>query len=126
MRYFTLVISLALFLGLTGCASMFGSNDRSIHVNSRPQGADVYVNNNLVGVTPTMITVPSTWSSTLVTFKKRGFQPQYAQVNTQFQPIGLLNILFWPGFIIDAAAGNMMKVSPDSKAVNAMLIRSDA
>ncbi len=32
-------------LGLTACSTMFGDNDRLVHVNSAPKGAHVTVNN---------------------------------------------------------------------------------
>lgn len=103
---------------LTGCATMFGDNNKVIHVDSHPHDAQIYANNNPVGTTPASIAVPSTWSPTLLTFKKKGYVTQTAQVNTSFQPIGLLNLLFWPGFVIDAISGNMMKISPESRAIN--------
>ena len=109
---------------LSGCATMFGDNDKSVHINSYPQGAQLYVNNNPIGTTPTTITVPNTWSPTLVTIKKPGYQTRVAQINTEFQPVGILNIFFWPGFIIDAIADNMMKISPDSRVINANLSRN--
>lgn len=106
---------------LTGCASIFGDNSKAVHVNSYPQRAQVYVNNMPMGTTPTVVNVPSTWSPTILTFKKKGYAEQNAQVNNKFQPVGLLNIFFWPGFVIDAVAGNMMKVAPESRDINVNL-----
>ena len=105
----------------SGCASVAGDNSKIVHVSSKPAGAKVYVNNVPMGTTPTQIAVNNTWSPTLVTFKKKGYEDTNAQVNTAFQPVGILNIFFWPGFIVDAASGNMMKVAPESRVINADL-----
>jgi hypothetical protein len=114
-----LISSMMAMLG--GCASVAGDNSKIVHVSSKPAGAKVYVNNIPMGTTPTQIAVNNTWSPTLVTFKKKGYEDTNAQVNTAFQPIGILNVLFWPGFIVDAASGNMMKISPESRTINAEL-----
>lgn len=114
---------LSFVLLLPGCASIFGDNSKTVQVNSQPQNAQVLVNNMPMGTTPLCMSVPNTWSPTLLTFRKCGYADQCAQVNTAFQPVGILNIFFWPGFIIDAAAGNMMKVSPQSRNIYAVLAK---
>ncbi len=111
---------------LSGCASVAGDNSKVVQVNSKPAGAKVYVNNVPMGTTPTQISVNNTWSPTLLTLKKKGYEDTNAQVNTAFQPIGILNVFFWPGFIVDAASGNMMKVAPDSRVINAELMTTVA
>ncbi len=108
------IINLALFL--SGCATIFGENGKTIQVHSQPENAQVLINNMPVGTTPALVTIPSTWSASTLTFRKKGYADQYAQVNTSFQTVGLLNIFFWPGFIVDAVSGDMMKISPDSRA----------
>lgn len=114
----SLMLSIAI---LNGCASIAGDNSKIVHVSSKPQGAKVYANNVPVGTTPTQILVNNTWSPTLVTFKKKGYEDSQTQVNTTFQNVGILNIFFWPGFIIDAAAGNTMKIAPESRVINTEL-----
>lgn len=106
---------------LCGCASIAGDNSKVVRVSSNPQGAKVYANNIPVGTTPTKVVVNNTWSPTLLTFKKKGYQDTNAEVNTSFQTIGLLNLFFWPGFVVDAATGNMMKVAPESRVIDAQL-----
>ncbi|OAI49585.1 hypothetical protein AYO45_02195 [Gammaproteobacteria bacterium SCGC AG-212-F23] len=117
MKQLLSVASLSILL-LSGCASIFGDNNKTVEVRSTPQNAQVFANNQPVGVTPTIVTVPSTWSPTLLTLKKKGFQTQTTQVMTAFQPVGLWNILFWPGFIVDAISGDMMKIKPESRNIH--------
>ena len=126
MKFLAFIGSFVLALSLTGCATLFGDHDKTVHVDSQPQGAQVFVNNVPVGVTPTTVVVNNPLSPPTITLKKSGYETQLAQVNTSFQPIGILNILFWPGFIVDALTGDMMKISPESRAVSVPLIRSNA
>ena len=121
MKHILCAISMSLIVLLSGCATVFGENGRTVQVNSHPQNAQVFANNMPVGTTPLLMNVPSTWSPTLLTFKKHGYLDQNAQINTTFQPVGLLNIFFWPGFIIDAISGDMKKISPESRTVTANL-----
>lgn len=121
MKIIHKVAALALILVISGCASVAGDNNKIVRVTSKPEGAKVYVNNNPVGITPTRVAINNTWSPTLITFRKKGYEESSSQVNTSFQTIGLLNLFFWPGFIVDAATGNTMKVSPESRTINADL-----
>lgn len=126
MKFLAFISSLFLALSLTGCATLFGDHDKTVHVDSQPQGAQVFVNNMPVGVTPTTVAINNPLSPPTITLKKPGYETQLAQVNTNFQTIGILNIFFWPGFIVDALTGDMMKVAPESRVLNVPLIRSNA
>jgi hypothetical protein len=121
MKYVLCALSIALTLLVSGCATIFGDNVKTVKVNSHPSNAQVFANNVPVGTTPLMVSVRDTWSPTMLTFKKRGYLDQNAQVNTAFQPVGLFNILFWPGFVIDAISGDMKKVTPDSRNIDVNL-----
>lgn len=121
MRHLLVALTASSMVFLSGCATMFGDNSKIVHVNSVPKNAQIFANNVPVGLTPTTISVPNTWSPTLLTFRKQGYADQATQVNTNFQMIGLLNILFWPGFVIDAISGDMMKISPESRNIDVKL-----
>ena len=43
---------------------------------------------------------------------KPGYEPANKPVDVAFQGVRALNILFWPGFIVDYATGDMDKVNP--------------
>jgi hypothetical protein len=111
------IIKLALFgifcATISGCASIAGDNTRSVNVRSTPSGAAIYVDNQQYGITPAVITLPTyIYGGKSVTLKKHGYQDQTFMVNSKFQPIALLDILFWPTFVIDAATGNIVKIDP--------------
>jgi hypothetical protein len=114
-----------LIVTLTGCASIAGDNTRQVKVDSMPQGAAIYVDNQQYGVTPAVITLPSyIYGGKNVALKKRGYQDAGMMVNTSFQPIALLDILFWPTFIVDAATGDLVKIDPATRNLNATLSRA--
>jgi hypothetical protein len=124
MKHLLTAASLSAIILLSGCASIFGDNNKTVQVNSHPAHAQVFANNLPVGETPVLISIPSTWSPTVLTLKKKGYVEQSAVVNTTFQPVGILNIFFWPGFVIDAISGDMLKIRPESRVVNADLAKS--
>ncbi len=112
-RAIQLVILSAVCLSLSGCASIAGSNTRAVKVESQPVGAAIYVDNQRFGTTPAVITLPTyIYGGKSVTLKKEGYQEQTMRVNSEFQPIALLDIFLWPTFIIDAATGNLVKIDP--------------
>jgi hypothetical protein len=125
MKLIKLLSMGAVVLTFTGCASIFGDNNRTVKVSSYPQGAGIYVDNKQYGVTPATVTLPNNiYGGKTVTFKKAGYAEQTQAINTKFQPVALLDILLWPTLIVDGVAGNLVKVDPADTAVNAKLIRA--
>lgn len=125
MKKLLLILS-AISLG--GCATMFGDNDRAIKVDSQPEGAQVFFNGNPYGLTPAIITLPSyIYSGNVITVRKDGFYDQSTNINTQFQMVGLWNILtLWVGFAVDAADGNIIKIDPNQKSINIVMQSKNA
>jgi len=106
-------------LSLSGCSSMFGDNNRVVHINSQPKGAKVTVNNMAVeSKTPTEVVVKDMFSPTVITVQKPGCAKQTVTINPEFQKVGLLNILILPGFIVDAITGDMMKVPENQRHID--------
>lgn len=110
-KIFAMFAVLSICLGLTSCATLFGNKNRTVNVNSVPPGAKVFLNNTGYGKTPASVVIGNPLQSHVISVKKAGYEPVSRNVETQFQMIGLLNILFWPGFIIDAITGDMMKIT---------------
>lgn len=122
MRIFRALLSYIIILTLTGCATIAGNNTRSIAVNSTPSGAEIYVDNQLYGVTPAVITLSTyIYGGKTLTLKKPGYVDQNRVINAQFQPIAILDILFWPSFFIDAASGSLVKIDPAALNINTQL-----
>jgi hypothetical protein len=110
----SLAIISTISLSVSGCASLFGDNNRQITVKSQPSGANIYVDGINYGTTPSVISLPTyVWNGQPIIVKKSGFQDTGVLINSKFQNVGLLNILFFPGFLVDAATGNTMKIDPN-------------
>ena len=113
-----ILIATGILISLSGCATIFGDKDRQVSVNSKPQGAQVYLNNQYMGITPTTVALNNIWSTNTVQVKMRNYEPVNTNIDSSFQPVGVLNVFFWPGFIVDAISGDMMKIPPQSKNIN--------
>lgn len=125
MKLLRLGFIISFFLGLTACASIAGDNSRAVMVHSKPSGADILVDNQHYGVTPAIVNLPNyIYGGKSITVRKAGYRDQTKMVNAKFQPVSLFNILFWPGFIIDAATGNIVKVDPANLNLNYRLAKS--
>ena len=107
MRYSFIVLAFV----FSGCATVFKGTSEIIHVQSNPAGATVYVNGLNMGTTASPQTLKKGFDSQTITLKKEGYVEQNLVVQRSFDPICFLNILFWPGFIVDAASGAMMKAN---------------
>lgn len=118
-------IIVTLLLTINGCASIAGDNTRTVNVVSKPSGAAIYVDNKKYGVTPANINLPTyIYGGKNITLKKYGYQEEAIMVNTQFQPIALLDILAWPTFFIDAATGSLVKIDPANLKLKGVLHRA--
>lgn len=107
-----LLLSTAL-LSLHGCATVFGDNVRTINVQSKPPEAEVYIDGQRRGTTPITITLPNDiYGGKSVVIKKEGYHDETMMINTKFQLCGLLDVFFWPTFIIDGVTGNLVKIDP--------------
>jgi hypothetical protein len=125
MKILRIVTSLALVLSMSGCASIAGDNSRNVKVTSKPAGAAIMVDGQQYGTTPATITLPNyIYGGKSVTLKKAGHQDQTMMVNSKFQPVALLDLLLWPTMIIDAATGNLVKVDPANRNLDATLLRA--
>jgi hypothetical protein len=99
----------AFVVWLSGCATIFtGSND-NITFKSVPEGAKVEINGNSVGRTPVTVPVKRALTPPQVMLKLDGYDQRSILLQNGFNGISILNIFFWPGFIVDAATGTLMK-----------------
>lgn len=125
MRTIKMVAVCSMIAVLTGCASIAGDNTRKVSVNSKPAGAKIYVDNQQYGTTPQVITLPNNiYGGKNVMLKKQGYNDESMMVNTKFQPIAILDILFWPTFIVDGLTGDLVKIDPANRELNATLSKA--
>lgn len=125
MRIIKIALTCLFFLSVTGCASIAGDNTRAVRVTSEPSGAGIFVDNQQFGVTPNVVTLPSDiYGGKTVTLRKKGYQDQSMIVNTKFQKIAILDILFWPTLIVDGATGALVKIDPANLNLDYKLTRA--
>ncbi len=102
------------------CATLFKGNSSKLDLNSNPQGAQVFVNGNLMGTTPVRLKLESK-RTYAIEFKKEGFATKTVNIQNHVGAgwivldvlTGLLPV------IVDAATGAWYDL--DQKNVNAVL-----
>ena len=104
-----LALLTCLTLTSAGCATIFSGSHDPITFNSIPEGAVVEINGARVGKTPVTIPIKRSITPPQVRLKLADHEPQAILLQNTFNAVALLDILFWPGFIVDAATGSLMK-----------------
>ncbi len=73
MRKIVLLLTVITTLTLTSCATLFGPKSHSLSANSNPQGAEIYVDGERMGITPLKLELdPSKTYS--IEYRKEGFR----------------------------------------------------
>lgn len=98
-------ILLACLFFLSGCATVLqGSPDR-VQVNSKPEGATVYLNGAPVGTTPMMVSISHSDDANIM-IKKDGYDSFTLEKHKSLSGWVIADIIFWPSVIIDLATHN--------------------
>ena len=109
MKKILVVVTLVVVLLSQGCCSIFSSGPQTISVNSNPKGAHVTMG-QYEGVTPYEVALPR--GKDYVIQATLGDQTKTQALQKNIQPLYWVNILFWPGLIIDLATGTMYNYEP--------------
>lgn len=104
-----LCVVLAALVFTQGCCSIFTSGPQTVSVDSKPPGASVAIG-PFKGKTPYQVSLPR--GKDYVITAKYGQDSQTQNLNKSIEPVYWVNILFWPGLIIDLATGKMFKYEP--------------
>lgn len=113
-----------IFILTASCATIFGNTTREVHVNSEPEGANIYVNGVLYAKTPGKLLLPNAgYSAHKIVVSKPGFESGIIYVNTKFQKSGWLNVLMPPGFFVDYASDTMFELNPKDLNQAVVLIK---
>jgi hypothetical protein len=92
-----------------GCCSIFTSGPQVVSIESKPPGAKVKIGNHK-GTTPYQVSL-ARGKDYVVVVEYEG-QSQTVALNKSIEPIYWVNILVWPGLLIDLATGKMFKYQP--------------
>lgn len=108
-------------IALTGCATVMTGTRQTIHLkiidvanNAMLSGVactfiDGSGNSYPIMANPAQITVSTGSGSISVNCHKAGYKQMNMAVGDSFNALTIINVLFWPGFIIDAASGAYKK-----------------
>lgn len=115
-----IAVLLTAAVALSSCASVLNGSTQKIPVTSTPTGANVSVDGQLAGLTPTRVNVKRKRSH-IVTVSKVGYEPEHVYLSREISPAVAGN-LFIPGGLIgwgvDAASGAQYKMVPDAVNVH--------
>ncbi len=104
-----LFVALFSALFISGCATVLG-NDADITVNSNPEGAEIWLNGEIVGHTPATVSVPGD-SAPYLTVKSPGYKTAVIPLETGRNGNTYGNFLWGPFFgianSIDNLSGNI-------------------
>lgn len=115
------IMSLAAALAISGCATIVSGTTQDINVqvidnaNNQPlhgvsctvfdgAGASQHITAN-----PAVVTVAKGNGAIRIDCKKAGYKQMNMSVGDSFDAVTVVNVLFWPGFIVDAASGAYKK-----------------
>ncbi|MGH8012367.1 MAG: hypothetical protein ACREQ4_07705 [Candidatus Binataceae bacterium] len=95
---------------LSGCATIFSGGPQSLDLTSTPPGA-TYQYGPYTGKTPDTLQASRGSLAHVATFQLAGYESKTVPVEMGVQGVTWVDILFWPGFIVDFVTGNAYKVT---------------
>lgn len=96
---------------LFASATIFHGSTQNVSINSDPDGATVYVDGQIMGTTPTTLTLSKGKYKT-IEIRKQCYKPVTLSLNKNFDPVTILNI-FWDLSTTDLVTGNAWQYSPN-------------
>ncbi len=109
MKKALIILLLAVLLFNQGCCSIFTSGPEKVSIDSTHKGAKVKMG-PYKGVTPYEVWLPR--GKNYVVEVSYGDKTDSQPLEKHIQGLYWVNILFWPGLIIDLATGDMYKYEP--------------
>ena len=109
MKHGICMLLICSFVFNSGCCSIFTSGPQTINIDSVPQGADVKVGPHK-GKTPFTVTLPR--GKDYIITAKYGEKTETLTLEKSIEPAYWVNILIWPGLLVDVATAKMWKYSP--------------
>jgi len=116
-----LISSISIILSVTSCGTVFSGTTQPIHIkaidvanNADLEGARCVVlagdsASYTVATNPGIVTVKRGAGDLQVTCKKEGYKQSTVLVGDSFNVVTLVNVIFWPGALVDLATGAYKK-----------------
>jgi hypothetical protein len=93
---------------MSGCGTLFTPRSLEMTISSRPSDAEVFIDNRPMGRTPVNYEAKGSRRER-VRIEAPGYEVYEADIRTELNPITIINILFWPAFIVDLITGNFFR-----------------
>ena len=93
---------------ITGCATIFGDKSDKITIHSNEPTARISINGNQIGTGNAVYSLPRDKTS-IITASKKGCSDMSVPTDQKINALTFLNLIFWPGYLIDAATGSLHK-----------------
>ena len=97
---------------LSSCCTLFTPSKQTITFNGE-NGIKIYDDGVRIAEikdnNTTSVRIKKELSSKYLIAKKEGYRPTPLKLDAKFNSVAVINILFWPGFVVDAATGQMCK-----------------
>ena len=104
-----------LVLVSSSCATVFTGTRDDVYFTSDPPGALVIVDGRQMGYTPCVVPIRrNLQSNRLVEYELPGYYVKAAPLESEFNWVTVINILWWPGVLIDLATGAVTRAAYDT------------
>ena len=103
------VILVALFL--SSCATIFSDKSDKITIHSKDPEARILVNGNEIGKGNAVYSLAKD-KTAIITASKKGCSDMSVPTEQSINGVTFINLIFWPGYLIDAATGKIHKADP--------------
>jgi hypothetical protein len=113
-----LLVIAVLSLSSFGCATLFAPGPDRVSVASNPPGARVFVDNQEVGITPTLIPLDRKNNFGAIRIEAPGYQPVSLQKMKTFNEIAFINLFSPIHWLVDLVTGNYQRFDGMPISVN--------
>ena len=97
----------------SSCATIFTGTSQDVYFTSEPSGALVMLDGQPLGRTPLITKVPRRLRSRLISYELEGYEPVVQEMGNRVNGVTFINLLWWPGFVIDAVSGAIVRIEYD-------------
>ena len=108
MKAINLTAIIVCLMSLSGCATIFGDSNDKITIHSNDPDAKILVNGNQIGTGNAVYSLPR-GKTAILTASKKGCHDVSMPTDQVLAGATFVNLIFWPGYLIDAASGAIHK-----------------
>ena len=100
-----------------GCATLFGKKDDVLTIHSKYDNAHFLVDGNEIGMGHATYKLER-GKTVIITAHKKGCNDVSMPTSEKLNDTTFVNLLFWPGYLVDAASGSIHQASTTDYIVN--------